>query len=172
MNWISPTGFSPCAAMPTQSPLIRSSASGVSNTRSDPKRCCNPTVARKTPPFTPTSSPSTMTESSCAISHASARFTASTRLISAMVNPVPVGGAPRLVALLRERCGQRRVEVIEHVLGLRRGRRFVGGDLARDLVGAFALQRLFPPLVPHARARDVFAKPRDGLGAPRRAHLF
>src|SRR5207247_2512087 len=25
MNWISPTGFSPCAAMPTQSPLIRSS---------------------------------------------------------------------------------------------------------------------------------------------------
>ena len=32
-------------------------ASGVSITRSAPKRFCKPSVARKTPPFTPTSSP-------------------------------------------------------------------------------------------------------------------
>ena len=49
MNWISPTGLSPCAAIPTQSPLIRVSDSGVSKTRSTPKRCCKPAVARKTP---------------------------------------------------------------------------------------------------------------------------
>src|SRR6266581_4252286 len=93
MNWISPTGFKPCAAMPTQSPLIRSSASGVSNTRSGPKRCCSPTVARKTPPLTPTSSPNTTTLGSSSIARASAILTASTSVISGISLSPQVRGA-------------------------------------------------------------------------------
>src|SRR6266702_1543905 len=85
MNSISPIGFSPCTAMPTQSPLMRSSASGVSRTRSDPKRFCKPTGARKTPPSTPTSSPRTGTPGSSSIARASARLTASTKVTSGIV---------------------------------------------------------------------------------------
>ena len=42
MNWISATGFKPCVAMPTDMPAIVASASGVSCTRSAPKRCLQP----------------------------------------------------------------------------------------------------------------------------------
>src|ERR1700682_4424143 len=111
MNWISPTGFSPCAAMPTQSPLIRSSASGVSNTRSGPKRCCRPTVARKTPPLTPTSSPNTTTLGSSSIARASAMLTASTSVIS-VINPPFEFAALRSIGLR-----QLGIEMIEYRLG-------------------------------------------------------
>ena len=114
MNWISPTGLRPCAAMPTHRPLISSSASGVSITRSGPKRFCRPTVARKTPPLTPTSSPSTTTFGSSCMARASARLTASTSVTSAM------GGTLQLVALGGVDVRQLGVEVIEH--GLRRAR--------------------------------------------------
>src|SRR5271169_383037 len=85
MNWISPTGLSPCAAIPTQSPLIRASDSGVSKTRSTPKRCCKPAVARKTPPLTPTSSPKTTTLGSSARARASAKLIASTSVTSGIL---------------------------------------------------------------------------------------
>src|SRR5258708_23755347 len=110
MNWISPTGLSPCAAMPTQTALIKSSDSGMSITRSGPKRCCRETVARNTPPFTPTSSPSTITLGSSCIARASARLTASTSVDSGMGAPI------QLVALGGVGPGKFRIKVIEHRL--------------------------------------------------------
>src|SRR6478672_2430954 len=71
--------------MPTQSPLIRASDSGVSKTRSTPKRCCNPAVARNTPPLTPTSSPKTTTLGSSARARASAKLIASTSVTSGIL---------------------------------------------------------------------------------------
>src|SRR5438270_9537466 len=60
------------------------SASGVSSTRSSPNRCCKPSVALKTPPFRPTSSPRTHTRASRSISSRSASRIAWTRLRSAI----------------------------------------------------------------------------------------
>src|SRR5262245_16748149 len=68
--------------MPTQSPPMSASDSGVSKTRSAPKRFCSPAVARKTPPFMPTSSPKTTTSRSSARARASAKLTASTSVAS------------------------------------------------------------------------------------------
>ncbi len=56
-NWISTIGFSPARAMPIAMPTIPASASGVSNTRSEPYFSCSPEVTRNTPPNSPTSSP-------------------------------------------------------------------------------------------------------------------
>ncbi|MNR01068.1 hypothetical protein D3C85_1168620 [compost metagenome] len=67
-NWNSATGLSPWVAMPTATPAISPSASGVSITRLKPNLSRRPTVARNTPPLTPTSSPSTTTSGSCSIS--------------------------------------------------------------------------------------------------------
>ena len=67
-NCASATGFMPCAAMPTVRPAMVVSSSGVSITRWLPNSACRPAVARNTPPLTPTSSPSTTTESSARIS--------------------------------------------------------------------------------------------------------
>ena len=43
----------PLHASPTAEPTMTASASGMSTTRSEPKRSCRPSVARKTPPLTP-----------------------------------------------------------------------------------------------------------------------
>ena len=58
-NWISGTGRRPATAAPIETPTIIDSVSGVSSTRSPPNSSYSPSVARKTPPFLPTSSPST-----------------------------------------------------------------------------------------------------------------
>src|SRR5712692_666012 len=100
--------------MPTHSPLINSSASGVSITRSAPNRCCSPTVARNTPPLTPTSSPSTTTLASSSMARASARLTASTSVSSG------IGRSLQLSPLAGVSGRQFRIEVIEH--GLRPAR--------------------------------------------------
>src|SRR3990172_9336720 len=145
MNWISPTGLRPCAAMPTHRPLIRSSASGVSSTRSGPKRFCSPTVARNTPPLIPTSSPSTITFGSSCMARASARLTASTSVTSAM------GGPSDLVSLGGVDVWQPGVEVIEHARRLagRRGQIALDGclDLALAFGGELLLLGLAPPLL-------------------------
>ena len=70
-NWISATGRRPLTAAPIDAPTIIDSVSGVSMTRSSPNSAHRPSVARKTPPFLPTSSPRTMTDSSRRISSAS-----------------------------------------------------------------------------------------------------
>src|SRR5262249_22956262 len=156
MNWISPTGLSPCAAMPTHKPLISSSASGVSTTRSAPKRCCNPAVARNTPPFTPTSSPSTTTLSSSAMARPSARFTASTSVSSVMrlllqLQLLPLGGID-----LREF----RIEVIEHGRGGARGGRQIALDRCFDLLLAFRDEPLLVGFAPELSADELRPQPR------------
>ena len=70
-NWISGTGRRPLTAAPIDAPTIIDSVSGVSSTRSPPNSSNSPSVARKTPPFLPTSSPSTTIDSSRRISSAS-----------------------------------------------------------------------------------------------------
>src|SRR5262249_56334166 len=96
-------------------------------TRADPKRCCKPSVARKTPPFTPTSSPRINTRSSAAISWASARLMAWMSASSGML----VGLAAHLLPLRGKLGRQPGVEMIEHRLrrlGLH-GEIFVAGGL-------------------------------------------
>src|SRR6267142_6246962 len=145
-NWISATGFNPSAAMPTAMPAIRPSASGVSATRSGPKRCCSPAVARNTPPFSPTSSPITTTESSSSMARASARLIASTSVMFDI--------ALRLLGKLGELHGvlprQPGVEVLEHLLGSRRRRLEVGLHHLLHVRRGLFRERLFFGLRPGA----------------------
>src|SRR5258707_9215943 len=162
MNWISPTGFSPCAAMPTQSPLIRSSASGVSNTRSGPKRCCSPTVARKTPPLTPTSSPNTTTLGSSSIARASAMLTASISVISG------ISLAFEFAALRSIGLRQLGIEMIKHRLGRSRLRSQVALDRCVDTTLAFGGKLFLFRFAPHVSASEKGPQPRDRLTLPAR----
>src|SRR5262249_51015700 len=166
MNWISPTGLSPCAAMPTQAPPISSSDSGVSITRSGPKRCCSPTVARNTPPFTPTSSPSTITFGSSCIARASARLTASTSVDSG------IAASLQLVALGRVDLGKFGIEVIEH--RLRRSWRFRQIPFCRsvDALLALACELFLLRLAPCLLADEIGAQPDDRLLLPTPLDLF
>src|SRR5258707_4056784 len=166
MNWISPTGFSPCAAMPTQSPLIRSSASGVSNTRSGPKRCCSPTVARKTPPLTPTSSPNTTTLGSSSIARASAMLTASISVISGISLPF------EFAALRSIGLRQLGIEMIKHRLGRSRLRSQVALDRCVDTTLAFGGKLFLFRFAPHVSASEKGPQPRDRLLLPARLDLL
>src|SRR5947208_12819863 len=166
MNWISPTGFSPCAAIPTQSPLIRSSASGVSRTRSGPKRVCSPTVARKTPPLMPTSSPSTTTSGSSSIARASARLTASTNVTSAIA-------LSRELAALRDiSLGQIGIEMIEHGFGSARLRCQVAFDRRLDALMALRGELFLVRFAPHLLAGEKGSQPRDRLFLPASLDFF
>src|SRR5262249_3917059 len=153
MNWISPTGLSPCAAMPTQAPLISSSDSGVSMTRSGPKRCCSPTVARNTPPFTPTSSPSTITFGSSCIPRASAVLTASTSGDSG------IGGPLQLDALWNVDLGKFSIEVIEQGLGCPWLYRQVPLHRRVDALLALAHELFLLRLAPRTLADQIAAQP-------------
>src|SRR5438132_1792610 len=82
-NWISAIGISPLSAAPMATPTMPDSASGVSSTRASPNLAYRPSVAPKTPPLRPTSSPITSTRSSRSISSVMAARTASIILISA-----------------------------------------------------------------------------------------
>src|SRR5262245_59105383 len=77
-------------------PMIPDSASGVSITRMSPYLAWRPSVTRKTPPFTPTSSPMTSTVGSFAISWSSPRLIAWTMFI------LGIGGV--LLQVLQELC--------------------------------------------------------------------
>src|SRR5690606_31796569 len=122
MNWISTTGLRPWAAMPTARPPRAVSASGVSITRFRPNCSRSPSVARKTPPLTPTSSPSTTTLSSSRMARCRARLTASTRLsfFSFMALPsaclAPRDALAQHLALLGQHARPTRVEIVEHRL--------------------------------------------------------
>src|SRR5215813_8707802 len=74
--------------MPTEAPMMPASARGVSITRRPPKRRCSPSVTRKTPPSTPTSSPMMTMSGSRSISSSRARFSALTMLSFAMARSV------------------------------------------------------------------------------------
>ena len=84
VNWISATGRLPAMARPKAIPAMDDSASGVSITRASPNFARSPSVTRKTPPFLPTSSPSTITRSSRSISSVSAERSAATMFISSV----------------------------------------------------------------------------------------
>src|SRR5512134_3719486 len=148
--------------MPMAMPAITVSASGVSMTRSGPNLPSNPRVARNTPPSTPTSSPSTTTSGSRAISWCSARFTASTRVISAMPGSLLCaargGETPRLVALRHQAVGQPSVQVLEHGLGGRRRNRQVLVHRGLHLLGAGEDQCLLVILGPRALGNEPGAQ--------------
>src|SRR6266516_6884072 len=157
MNWISPTGLRPCAAMPTHSPLINSSASGVSITRSAPNRCCSSTVARKTPPLTPTSSPSTTTLASSSMARASARLTASTNVTSG------IGASGELRPLAGIGAREFGVEMVEHRLRRTRRGRQIAFDRRLVLLLAFGGELLLLRLAPRVLTYEIGEQARDRL---------
>src|SRR2546426_7050499 len=140
--------------MPTAIPAINPSASGVSATRSAPKRCCRPAVARNTPPLMPTSSPRTTTRSSSSMARASARLIASTSVMFDI--------ALRLLGELRQLHRvlprQPRVEVLEHLLGSRRRRLEVGLHHLLHVRSGFFRQRLLLRLRPGASGMEPAAQ--------------
>src|SRR6266436_6654468 len=166
MNWISPTGFSPCAAMPTHRPPISASASGVSMTRSRPKRCWSPTVARKTPPLTPMSSPSSTTLGSSPSARASATLIASTNVISGTERCL------KLAALAPIGMREFGVEMIEHGLRSARARRQIAGDRRLHPLLALGGELLFLRLAPGHLADEIGPQPRNRLLLPMRLDLF
>src|SRR5208283_4596087 len=117
MNWISATGWSPYRAMPIAIPMIPSSESGVSITLSGPNSSNNPSVALKTPPFLPTSSPRITIFPFRRISSRSAPLTACTMLSRTIevLTPFP----SQLIGLFLQVPGQLRVHVREHGQGRR-----------------------------------------------------
>src|SRR5690348_11750007 len=170
-NCASATGFMPCAARPTVTPAMVVSSSGVSSTRSSPNFSCRPTVARNTPPLTPTSSPSTTTESSCCISYASAWVTASIRVMAAM-SVRSFFQRERKVALLLQVRRDLGEGVIEH-----RGHRLclaleVGIHFVVHPVAALFLQCLFLLLVPGLLRLQPGAQALDRVLLPRVLDLF
>src|SRR5262245_26487451 len=156
MNWISATGFRPCAAIPTHRPLMRSSDSGVSNTRSAPNRCCRPAVARNTPPFTPTSSPNTSTSGSSASARARARLIASTSVVSG----IPVLDLLALAGINLRELG---IEVVEHRLRRTRPRRQVAGNGLLDTLLARGHEFLLVRFAPVHAADQKRAQARNRL---------
>src|SRR5690606_26821146 len=170
MNWISATGFSPWAAMPTVMPVISVSASGVSITRRKPKRSYSPRVARNTPPLGPTSSPSTTTSGSPAIARCSARLMASTMhsvFCSAMVASLRGSAAGhQLVALATIAIRQPLVEMIESRAGVLVRHRTEALDRRIDLIAQFLLQLLLALLVPQALAVEEALQAPDGFALP------
>src|SRR5512141_1459317 len=118
-NSISATGRRPFIPIPIAIPTIPTSFSGVSITRSGPNRWSNPSVARKTPPPRPMSSPRTQTDGSRAISVASASLIALISVTSAIASPLP---GEQEVSLLGEVPRNVRVDILEHA-GQRNGRR-------------------------------------------------
>src|SRR5690348_16012038 len=164
-NCASATGFMPCAARPTVTPAMVVSSSGVSSTRSSPNFSCRPTVARNTPPLTPTSSPSTTTESSCCISYASAWVTASIRVMAAM-SVRSFFQRERKVALLFQVRRDLGEGVVEH-----RGHRLhlafeIGIHFVVHPLVALVLQRLFLLLVPGLVRFEVHAQALDRILLP------
>src|SRR6516164_6193660 len=145
--------------MPTQRPAISASESGVSNTRSTPKRSCNPAVARKTPPLTPTSSPNTTTSGSSASARASARLIASTSVSSGIL----VLDILALGDIGRRQSG---VEMVEHRLRRTRLACQVAFDCRLYALLTFAGDFFFVSLAPTHAADEIGAQPRNRFFLP------
>src|SRR6476619_5151753 len=152
--------------MPTHSPLISSSDSGVSITRSAPKRCCSPTVARKTPPLTPTSSPSTTTLASSCMARASAMLTASTRVTSGMRH------AFDLVALGDIGLRELGIEVVERAFWHAWSYCQIAVARCVHLSLTFGGKLFLLRLAPCLASDEICAQARDGLLLPMRLALL
>ena len=177
-NWISATGRSPFIAAPIDAPTIIDSVSGVSMTRSSPNSAHRPSVARNTPPFLPTSSPRTTTDSSRRISSAMPSRTASMNVrIGISATPrrsrgcgsAPAAGrppwdataaAPRSASARAYTWSTRRERV-----GIGLGLRVVGRVL--DERGDLRAHRLLDLVAEHA-ARRAAARGRSAAGPGRR----
>src|SRR5205085_9952069 len=157
----SATGRIPYSARPTDVPMMPASASGVSTTRSAPKRSISPSVARKTPPLRPTSSPSTRTRSSSASATPSASLMASTRVRLGMRLLLVAGRLhvrPQLAALGLQDGRRRAVDVVEYGFGRRHRLGQRGGDDAGHALAHLLLQRLLAYAVPLPLALQVGAQ--------------
>src|SRR5229473_5402092 len=134
-------------------PAMVASASGVSWTRSLPKRSCSPAVARNTPPLAPTSCPITTTLASCCISQPCAIAMASTMVIFA--NSMTAGlrsvfaGDEALLVQMRRQGGE---QMIEHRVGTRLRLGQVVGHGRIDLQRALFQQGLFLGGIPSSGA--------------------
>src|SRR5260370_21377879 len=146
--------------MPTDSQLMKSAASGVSITRSAPNRCCRPTVARKTPPLTPTSSPSTTTLASSSMARASARLIASTSVTSG------IGASAELRPLAGIGSREFGVEMVEHRLWRARPGRQIALDRRLDLLLAVGRQLLLLRFAPRLLTYEIGAQAPDRLLPP------
>src|SRR5258708_24976488 len=165
-NGMPPTGLRPCAAMPAHSPLINSSASGGPIRRSAANRCCRPTVARKTPPLTPTSSPSTTTLASSSMARASARLTASTSVTSG------IGASAELRPLAGIGSREFGVEMVEHRLWCARRGRQIALDRRLDLLLAVGRELFLLRFAPRLLTYEIGAQARDRLLLPARLNLL
>src|SRR5688572_8157742 len=124
--------------MPMAVPTMPFSASGVSSTRPGPNSSSRPSVARKTPPALPMSSPNTMTSGSRRMPSRSPSFTAWTSVRSAMVSSLRgVDGTVALDHALDERRGRAAGHQFDRLdaaaVALHEG---AAGDLVGGVVGA------------------------------------
>src|SRR5688572_15825344 len=90
-------------------PTIIDSLNGVSSTRSPPNSSYSPSVARKTPPFLPTSSPNTTIESSRRISSARVVRTLSMNVMTAIGLALALERAPRPTVADEPGAGPQRI---------------------------------------------------------------
>src|SRR5579875_253448 len=146
--------------MPTQRPLISPSDKGVSITRSGPKRFCSPTVARKTPPLTPTSSPSTTTLGSSSMARASARLTASTSVTSG------TGQLLEFIALARIDMRDLGIEMVKHGFGRARACRQIALDGCCDARLTAGGEALLLFLAPRFQVHEMGLEACDRLFFP------
>src|SRR3990167_6346517 len=161
--------------MPTASPAIMVSASGVSITRLKPKVSRRPAVARNTPPLTPTSSPSTTTSRSSYMARCKARLIASSRLSLASLMAcllTPGDALQEHVALLGQRRPPLRVDIVKQALDRRRADCLEGFDRLLHQAPTPAAQRLLAALVPHALSRQIALQTLDRLFLPGLFALF
>src|SRR5271157_1041088 len=151
--------------MPTQSPAINASDNGVSKTRSAPKRCCKPAVARNTPPLTPTSSPKITTLGSSVRARARAKLIASTNVSSGIL-------VLDFLTLASIDAWQSGVEIVEH--GFRRTRSDcqITFDRRIHLLLALASHFLFVCLAPIHSADEVAPQSNERLLLPALLDFF
>src|SRR5438874_4467899 len=163
-NWNSATGRNPCAARPTDMPANTVSASGVSSTRSSPKRSSKPSVARNTPPFTPTSSPITTTLGSSSMARAIAMVTAPSIETSA------ISASRKMLALPFQRGRQGFKQVVEHLYGRWRWQLQIFGNGGLDLLTAGGDELFFIGFGPPLTVDEVSPQPRQRIELPCGAH--
>src|SRR3990167_7836746 len=164
--------------MPTDTPAIMASASGVSNTRLKPKRSRRPWVARNTPPLTPMSSPSMTTLSSSSMARCRARLTASSRVIffcSVMLAAsVQLAGSAGLqqLALIGQGGGPLGVDIVHGRLGRLLADRFIGQHRSLQLRLAVGNQGLFTAFVPPPLSHQIGLQALDRFFLPGLLDLF
>src|SRR3954465_1006108 len=157
---ISQTGRHPAMQRPTAEPRIPASASGVSTHRSAPNLSRSPAVARKTPPARPTSSPSTITESSRPSSTWKASLIASISVSSAIAEHLP-----QLLELGGEGWRRRCVGMLEQQGRIGRRLRLGRGDPRAERLDRLGPRRLGQLVAQDSGPAQVRLVPAQALAA-------